>query len=713
MKNKEVSLSKFFNPKSIAIVGASNRPGSVGCALMKNIAKSSYPGSVFPVNPKRKKIMGLDCFASISGIKKNIDLVIIATPAKTVPGIVEECGKAGVFGVIIISAGFKEVGGEGVVLFNQLIELQKKYGIRILGPNCLGFIRPSAGLNASFANKLPKAGKVAFISQSGALGTAVLDWAVSENVGFSCFVSTGSILDLDIHDLLDYFAEDKETSSILVYMESLTDAKKFLAAATNFSLKKPIVLLKVGKSSEGAKAAVSHTGSVTGDDAVFDAAFKKAGIVRVETVNDFFDCAQILAMQKLPLGDRLLIVTNAGGPGVITTDYLIGRGGKLAQISLDNMKKLNSVLPAAWSHNNPVDLIGDADFNRYKSAVELCLNESGCDGVLVILTPQEMTNPSLVAKTIASLPSRNKKTLLASWMGARDVDDGREILEKNFIPCFDGPERAVRCFLYMANYSKNKELLSEAPGKMLRAFKPKVDNNKRLLNKVVKDGRFFFTECEAKEFLSNYEIPVAKGGVAKNSAEASKLAESFGFPVVMKISSPNILHKTDVGGVKLNIKSKEEVKKAFDEIMSSVKKNVPKAKLDGIFVEAMTSKKYEVLIGCKKDPLFGPVVVFGMGGFAVEVFRDVSVGLPPLTMSSALRLMENTKVFKLLKGYRGVNGVDVQELQFLLCKFSNLVLDFPQIKEIDINPFGVDENGGLVLDAKIVLDEKVVGKKYF
>jgi acetyltransferase len=705
------SLDKIFNPKSIAVVGATDNKGHVGYSIMKNLLSGKYKGAIYPINIKHPTVQGVKAYASVLNVNKKIDLVVIATPAITVPGVVEECGKAGISGIVIISAGFLEVGEQGKALVKTILETAKKYNMRIIGPNCLGFIRPSLNLNASFSQAMALPGKIAFISQSGALCTAILDWSIKQNVGFSYFVSIGSMIDVSFHDLIDYIGNDPETNSIVLYMESLTDARKFLSAARAFSRNKPLIILKVGKSSEGAKAALSHTGSIAGNDIVFDAAFKRAGAVRVNTIGELFDCAKTLAMQKRPAGNRLLILTNAGGPGVIATDYLIDKGGALAKLAPETIQKLNEILPASWSHGNPVDIIGDADAERYRKAIEISIADSSVDGILIILTPQEMTDAAAVASAIVNLPNPTQKTLLASWMGEDMVAEGRDILEKGNIPVYRVPENAIRCFMNMYNYSKNLELLYETPATIPHAFAPKTYANKILIDNVIKEGRFTLTESEAKQLLANYDIPVTRNAIARNAEEAVKFSKQIGFPVVMKIASSYILHKTEVGGVKLNIKSSDEALQAFTQIIESVKKHAPEAKIEGVLIEQMVSKKYELLIGSKKDPVFGPVIVFGMGGVAVEIYKDTKVGLPPLNMALAKRLMEETKIYTLLKGYRNMPGVDVTSIQFLLYKFAYLVADFPLIKEIDINPFGVDEKGGIVLDAKVILDKDLAGKE--
>jgi len=704
-------MKKFFDPDTIAIFGASNSEGSVGFALMKNLVGSGFMGTVYPINYKHKSIYGIRSYANLRDTRDKIDLAVIATPAKTVPGIVEECGQNGVGAIVIISAGFMEAGEKGKSMVGGVLATAKKYNMRIIGPNCLGFINPSKKLNASFANKMALPGKIAFISQSGALCTAILDWSVEQNVGFSHFVSIGSMIDVGFHDLIDYFGTDPHTSSIVIYMESLTNARKFMSAARAFSRNKPIIVLKAGKSSQGAKVALSHTGTLAGNDIAFDAAFKRAGIIPVSTIEQLFNAAQALAMQTRPLSKNLAIVTNAGGPGVLATDHLVNLEGELATFSDKTMEKLNEVLPPMWSHGNPVDVLGDAGDDRYAIAAEACLQDKNVDGLLVILTPQSMTDPSKIATKLVEVAKKHKKPILASWMGEKDVAEGRDILEAGNIPVYRIPENAVTTFMDMYRYTRNIETLYETPATIPHQFKPKKEDNRKLLDGILAENRLILTENEAKTLLTNYHIPVTNNGIATNKEEAAELAAKIGFPVVMKIASPDILHKTDTGGVVLNVSSKQKAKTIFQDIITKAKKANPDANIHGVLIEEMVSKKYELLIGSKKDPIFGPVIVFGMGGVAVEVFKDLNVGLPPLNMALAERLIEGTKIYKLLKGYRGMKGVDIKSIQFLLYKFAYLVMDFPEIKEIDINPFVVDEDGGVVLDAKVILDEDVVGKE--
>lgn len=700
-------LDKIFDPQTVAVIGASNKEGSVGYALIKNMIGSGFKGTIYPINFKHKSIYGVRSYAKLSATRDQIDLAIIATPAATVPELVRECGEYGVGGIVIISAGFMEAGEKGHQLTETILGYAKKYNMRIIGPNCLGFIKPSIKLNASFANKMALPGKIAFISQSGALCTAILDWSVEKNVGFSYFVSIGSMVDVGFHDLIDYFGNDPNTSSIVIYMESLTHARKFMSAARAFARTKPIIVLKAGKSNAGAKVALSHTGTLAGNDMAFDAAFKRAGIIPVNTIEELFNAAQALAMQPRPKGNRLAIVTNAGGPGVLATDHLVKLGGELAELAEPTMEKLNQALPPVWSHGNPVDVLGDAGATRYHDATEAVLQDPNVDGALVVLTPQAMTKADEIATEIVKLARSSKKPILASWMGEGDVDEGCNILEDGGIPVFRIPENAVNTFMSMYRYSRNIEALYETPATIPHKFEPKTKENHELIKSIIAEDRFVLTEDEAKQMLTNYQIPIARHELAASEDEALEICHRLGYPVVMKIASPDITHKTDTGGVVLNIKNDVTALESFRGILKSAKEAKPDADIRGVLIEEMIKKKYELIIGSKKDPIFGPVIVFGMGGVAVEVFKDLDVALPPLNMNLAQRLIEDTKIYKLLKGYRGMEGADIEAIQYLLYKFAYLVMDFPQIKEIDINPYVVDHTGGVVLDAKIILDPEV------
>ena len=698
-------LDKIFKPKNIAAIGVSDKPGSVGYAVMKNLVSSGFEGNVYPVNINHNEIQGKKAYHHVGEIPEQVDLAVICTPAKTVPDVVRECGEAGVGGLLIISAGFKEAGEEGQAMVDDIMETAHKYKMRMVGPNCLGFINPNLGINASFATKMALKGNIAFISQSGALCTSILDWSVEQSVGFSHFVSIGSMVDVGFAELIDYFGADDRTSCILIYMESLLNARQFMSAARAFARSKPIIILKAGKSSEGGQATLSHTGSLAGNDDAFHAAFERAGVIRVDTIAQLFNCAQGLAMQPRPKSNRLAILTNAGGPGVLATDYLIERKGQLAKLSDRTMEKLNSFLPEHWSHGNPVDVLGDASSETYRKAAEACLADENVDGVLAILTTQAVTDPAEVAKALVEVSQNSKKTVLASWMGERDVWEGREILEAGKVPVYRYPESAVDVFLKMYKHGRSLEMLYETPTEVPHRFVPNRDGAWRIIRQVLEEGRKQLTESEAKELMQCYEIPISENKVCATAEKAVKFAEHIGYPVVLKIASPDIGHKTDVGGVRLDIKNSEELTVAFEEILASVQDARPDARIEGILVEAMVEKEFELLIGANKDPIFGPVIAFGRGGVGVEVYRDTRLGLPPLNMALARRIIEGTRIYPLLKGYRGMPGVDLENLGFLLVKFAYLVMDFPEIREIDINPYVADEYGGMVLDAHIVLDQ--------
>ncbi|MCO6478087.1 MAG: bifunctional acetate--CoA ligase family protein/GNAT family N-acetyltransferase [Phaeodactylibacter sp.] len=703
MNNK---LDKIFRPATIAVIGASNERNTVGYALVNNLVGKGYNGTVYPVNLNEHSIQGVRCYHHVGEIEDEVDLALIATPAGSVASVVRECGQAGVGGVVVISAGFSEAGQEGLALSEEVMRYARRYQMRVVGPNCLGFINPSLNLNATFANQMALPGKIAFISQSGALCTAILDWARKQKVGFSHFVSIGDMIDIGFHDLIDYFGNDPHTSSILIYMESLKDARRFMSAARAFARTKPILVLKAGKSKEGAKATLSHTGSLAGNDAVFEAALKRAGIIRVETIAQLFNCAQGLALQQRPVGSRLAIITNAGGPGVLATDHLIGNGGALASLSEQTIARLDEALQGNWSRSNPVDIRGDATARNYRDAVEACIEDNNTDGILVILTPQAVTQAADVEREITALARRTRKTVLASWM-EEDVLP-REYYYRppdNTIPSYQFPESAVDVFLKMYNYTRNIELLYETPSTMPQEFSPDSGAARALLNEAIRAGRHQLTEIEAKQLLEYYEMPVTHSQMARTAEEAVQLARNTGFPVVMKVVSPDVGLKTDIGGVEVGLNSPADVEAAFERIVESVKKACPKSEIFGISVEEMVNKRYELLIGANKDPIFGPVIVFALGGVAVEIFKDSNIGLPPLNMALAKRIIEETKVYELLKGYRNIPGADIRSIQFILYKFAYLIMDCPQIKEIDINPFVVDEKGGIVLDAYVILDQ--------
>ena len=703
-------LHTLFNPKSIAVIGASDTPGRIGYSLYRNLTTNGYSGMVYPVNPNRDLVQGVKTYPNMAALPQKVDLAVIATRAPIVPDVVDECIASGALSAIVISAGFSEAGEEGNRLVEQIQRSVEASGMALLGPNCLGFIRPKSNLNASFTRKMPHKGGMAFISQSGALCSAVLDWSVKEHVGFSYFVSIGDMVDIGFHDLIDYFGSDQDTKAILIYMETLTQARRFVSAARSFARTKPIIVLKVGRSQEGAQAALYHTGSITGNNQIFDAVFKRAGVLRVGSITELFDCAKNLSMQRRPNGNRLAIITNAGGPGVIATDALMDQKGSLADFSSETLRHLDKHMPTFWSRANPVDMLADADPARYSIALKACLRDPNVDGILAILTPQAMTDAAGVARTLVEIAKDAYKTVLASFMGEDDVAEGRRILARGKIPAYEKPEDAVRSFLNMVEYQHNLRMLSETPATIPHAFTPNIADNRKLISDIASTGRVILTAPEVKQILTNYDIPMPKGGLVKNLREARALADEIGFPVLMKIVSPDIIYERDVGGLITDIETDEEIDPAYDRIMETVRSRAPDARIAGMYVEEVLQKRYELLIGSKKDPIFGPVIVFGMGGVAVDVFKDTNIGIPPLNMSLAQQLIDGTKISTLLKGYRGARAVNVAAIQYLLYKFAYLVMDFPEISELDLNPLAVDERGGIVLDAKIILDEKVAGK---
>ena len=710
-----LNLDRIFNPKSIAIVGASEEEGTVGYALMRNLIELKFQGDIYPVNIRKTEILGYNAYPSVEQIPERVDLAVIATPARTVPDVVEQCGKAGIMALVIISAGFKEIGPEGKALEERILEIKSKYGLRIIGPNCLGVIRPSINLNVTFISKMPKPGNIAFISQSGALGSAILDWAIHENIGFSNFVSIGSMIDVDFGDLIDYFGTDPKTKSILMYIEGLTDARKFMSAARHFARAKPIIVVKAGKFGESAKAAASHTGSLTGEDLIYDKAFRRAGIVRVDEIADLFNCAEVLGTQPLPRGPNLAIITNAGGPGVMATDATIARGGKMAQLSPKTMEALNNFLPHYWSRGNPIDILGDAKADRYKATVEACLNDENIDGILIIYTAQAVGEPVEIAKTIAELcrgRTYQNKTILTSFMGYGAVEEANRVFNQNNIPTYSTPEQAVKTYMYMYQYKSNLELLYETPEELPVDVAPPKRPLMVIMRNMAKENREILNEAEAKTFLEYYGLPVVKTKVAQNADQAAGIAKEIGYPVVLKILSPQIVHKTDAGGVVLDIHSEAELREAYERIMQRAKQYNPDAEILGVTVQQMIKKHgYEVIIGAKTDPLFGPVILFGMGGIGVELFKDFSLGLPPLNQTLVRRIMEETKVYQLLKGYRNVPPANIKLLEEIMVLFSQMLIDFPQLKEVDINPLFINEREAYAFDARIVVDKDKVFEK--
>jgi acetyltransferase len=699
------TLDVFFHPQSVAVIGATEAPHSVGRSILSNLKDAPFPGKIYPVNPKRDTLLGLRGYRSIAAVPEPVDLAVIATPAATVPGVVRECVDAGVAAAIVISAGFKEIGERGAALEAEILEEARKGGMRIIGPNCLGLMSPHHKLNATFASTMARPGHIGFISQSGALCTAILDWSRRELVGFSAFVSVGSMLDVGFGDLIQYLGDDPKTRSIVMYMESVGDARSFLSAAREVALSKPIIVIKPGRTQAAAKAAASHTGALTGQDDVLDAAFRRCGVLRVDTIAELFYLAEALDKQPRPKGPKLAIVTNAGGAAVLATDALLTQGGELAELSAETIAQLDSFLPQHWSHQNPIDILGDASAERYAKAIDLAIKDPATDGTLVVLAPQAMTDPSAVAEQLAALPKNATKPLIASWMGGVDVAAGEGILNQAAIPAYPYPDSAAKVFQLMWRYSANLQALYETPA----AFEMDVTNEDRLragalVANARTRGRTLLTEAESKMLLAAYGIPTVPTEIATSADQAAQAAVRVGYPVVLKLHSETITHKTDVGGVRLNLGDEAAVRAAYEAIAESVAKLANASDFLGVTVQPMVrAEGYELILGSSIDSQFGPVILFGSGGQLVEVYKDRAVGLPPLNTTLARRVMERTKILTALKGVRGRKRVDLDALEQLIVRFSYLITEQSWIKEIDINPLLASSEGLLALDARVVL----------
>ena len=701
---ERLPLDAIFRPETVAVIGATDRPGSVGRTVMWNLVSNPFGGTVFPVNERRQNVLGIKTYPRISEVPARVDLAVIAAPAPTVPEIIRECVEVGVEGAIIISAGFRETGPAGAELERRALEEARRGPMRIIGPNCLGVMNPITGLNATFAGAMARPGSVGFLSQSGALMTAILDRSFQENLGFSAFVSVGSMLDVGWGDLIYYLGDDPNTESVVIYMESVGDARSFLSAAREVALTKPIIVIKAGRTEAASHAAASHTGSLTGSDEVLDAAFQRSGVLRVETIADLFDMAETLGKQPRPKGPCLTILTNAGGPAVLATDALIAGGGELAEISSETFEELNGLLPSPWSHGNPIDVLGDADPERYAKTLESAAEDPESDGLLVVLTPQDMTEPTQTAQGLVPHAGDARKPVLASWMGGAEVAPATSILNGAGIPIFDYPDAAARAFANMWRYSYNLRGIYETPE--LAAGGDEVDRERaeRIVAEARDAGRTILTEFESKALLAAYGIPTVETRVARSAEEAVELAEHLGYPVVLKLDSNTITHKTDVGGVRLNLQSAAEVRQAYEEMERSVSESFSPEDFAGATVQPMVSLEgYELILGSSLDPQFGPVLLFGSGGQLVEVYRDRALALPPLTTTLARRAMEQTRIFEALKGVRGRPPVDIASLEKLFVRFGQLVVEQPWIKELDINPLLASPERLIALDARVVL----------
>jgi len=702
-------LDAILKPKSVAVIGATEKVGSVGRTVLWNLMSTPFGGPIFPVNPTRSSVLGIKAYPNISAVPEKVDMAVITTPAASVPNIIKECADAGLPGAVIISAGFKETGPAGVELERQILAHARRSGMRIIGPNCLGVMNPINGVNATFASAIARRGNVGFISQSGALCTAVLDWSLKEMVGFSAFVSIGSMLDIGWGDLISYLGSDPNTKSIVIYMETIGDARAFLSAAREVALTKPIIIIKPGRTEGAARAAASHTGSLTGSDEVLEAAFRRCGVLRVNDISDLFHMSEVLSKQPRPRGPRMTLITNAGGPGVLATDALLSSGGELAEITPQTVDALNKILPAHWSHNNPIDVLGDASADVYAKTLEIAGRDVNSDGLLVILTPQAMTDATATADKLREFGQIENKPVLASWMGGTDVATGEAILNRAGIPTFSYPDTAARMFTAMWRYSDNLRALYETPSTRidLESVTQGRAQAAKIIEGVRRSQRTILTEFESKELLAAYGVPIVLTRIARTVDEAVRMAEGMKYPVVLKLFSETITHKTDVGGVQLNLGSADAVRQAFHKIQTSVAEKAGAQHFQGVTVQQMIklSDGYELILGSSIDPQFGPVLLFGTGGQLVEVFKDRALGLPPLNTTLARRMMEQTKIFTALKGVRGRKSVDMPALERLMVNFSQLVAEQPWIKEIDINPLFASADHLVALDARVILHD--------
>lgn len=704
-------LNSIFKPQRIALIGVPTNPKSVGGITLSNLVGGGFRGVVYPVNPKYEAVMGIPCYPNVKSLPKTPDLAIITTGSKLVPQLVEECGEAGINGIIIMSAGFQEIGEEGKKLQEQVMNIVAKYpDMRVIGPNCMGVINPGMNMNASFARNMPQKGHVAFISQSGALGSALLDWAEDENIGFSYFVSIGNAMDLSFGELIDYFGQDSNTKTIVLYVESIKDVRKFMTAARAFARKKPIIVYKAGRFAESARAAFSHTGALASEDAVYDAVFRRAGMARVYDIANIFNFTDLAGRRRIPKGSNLAIVTNAGGPGVMATDTLISKRGKLAKLDEDTIRKLNALLPHFWSHGNPIDVIGDTDATRYSKATKIVIEDPNVDAVLVILTPQAMTEPTETARQIAAIGETNSKPIMAAWMGGKSMREGISVFNKAGIASYETPEHAIDAFMTLVTYSRNLEVLYETPKDVPVRFNYDRHKLRDNFNQDMKNMGEVLSEIDSKKFLETYGIQTSSPSTANNERDAVKIANKLGYPCVMKILSTDVTHKSNVGGVVLNIGGEKGVVSAYRSIMRSAADNMPEAKISGVTLQPMCTSKngVELILGIKKDPVFGTVILAGMGGAGADLIKDTALGFPPLNERLARLMLESLKIYPMLKGYQGMKPKNIDKLIEVMIRLSYLAADYPEIKELDINPILVSENDVVALDARVVLDQEIL-----
>jgi acetyltransferase len=702
-------LNSLFNPKSIAVVGASERPHSVGMKVYKNLLEGNFIGKLYAVNPKHHQIYKQFCYSSIKDIIEPIDLVVITTPAHTVANIITECGEKGVRTAIVISSGFSETGKVGKDLEQDVLDAARRYQLRLIGPNCLGVMRPHINMNATFDNNFALPGSLALVSQSGALSAAILDWAINKDIGFSVMISLGNGSDVEFGDVLDCLAMDTNTHSILLYIEGIHHARHFISGLRAVARIKPVIVIKAGRHPQGSRAALSHTGALIGDDDVFDAAISRAGAVRVTMIEELFSATEILSSQCRVRGNRLAIITNGGGAGVMAADRAADLNVVLPSLTENTISELNKVLPSQWSHQNPIDIIGDANPERYHAALDICLHANYFDAVLAILVPVAMSQPIKVAEQIIRDADKDNLPILACWMGDKQVTSSWKLFENHKIPYFDTPEKAVQAFSYLAYYQYNQKLLLQVPGPLSPQPQPDIDYARSIIQSVLADHRSMLTTIESKNILKAFLIPVSEPINVSTADEAVREASAMGFPVAMKINSPNISHKQDVGGVMLNVSNAEAVRDAFDNMMKHVQLANPTAKINGITVERMFSNtnNRELMIGVIRDKVFGPAISFGMGGTLVEVIKDRAIALPPLNEFLAKQLIARTRVAKLLGNFRNMSAIDLNKIVNILLRVSEMVCELPAINEMDINPIIVNDKDIIAVDARIIVSDQL------
>ncbi len=708
-------LTSLFEPKTVAVIGASERENSVGSVIFRNILDSGYKGRLYPINPKHESIHGIATYKSIEDIGARVELAVIATKPKTVPEIVEQCGRSGIRNIIIISAGFSESGHTGAALERKTMEIARSYGVRVLGPNCLGIIRPEIGLNATFARVTASVGNLALVSQSGAICSAVLDWAASNKVGFSSVISLGSTADVDFGEILDYLVYDNRSHYILLYIEGIRNSRRFMSALRSAARIKPIILLKAGRHAAGSAAVQVHSGMLAGSDIVFDAAIRRSGVVRVKTIGQLFYASKALASKFRPQGKRLAIVTNGGGPGAMAADRAGDMDIPLAELSADTMKALNSKLSTNWSRSNPVDIVGDATPDHYRDAILSVAQDDGVDGVLVMLAPQAMTQPTEVAQAVIEVSNATPKAIIACWMGQEHVEEGRLAMENAGIPAFRMPETAVELYYHISTYYRNQTLLLQTPYGAASISPQETEGAKMLVEAVLQEHRKVLSEMESKAILRAFRIPVAQTMVARTPTEALLLAEQIGFPVAMKVDSPDLVRKSDAGGVRLNITNAPSVRNAYHDIIEVVQKRHPNARINGVSIEPYLARPNgrELMIGVERDPTFGPIITFGAGGTEVEIFSDRAVAQPPLHQYLAQDLIRSTRAAKLLGKFRNMPPINMEALEDVLLHISEMVCELPWLQELDLNPLIVDENGAIAADARIVIDHAATsGDRY-